>query len=48
MFNRDKIRDDIESGKGLPPLSSDEESNQQVGITIEQRGEKDITSNGEQ
>lgn len=59
MSNRDKTMDDIKSGKGLPPLSSAEGSNHQIGITTEQRTEKGITyetftyhgekhSNGEQ
>ncbi len=59
MPNRDKTMDDIKSGKGLPQLSSAEDSNHQTGITTEQRAEKGITyenftyhgekrSNGEQ
>lgn len=43
MPNRDKMMDDIKSGKGLPQLSNTKDSNQQAGITTEQRAEKGIT-----
>lgn len=35
----DKIIDDIKSGKGLPPLSSTNNSGNQSGITTEERSE---------
>lgn len=34
----DKTMEDIKSGKGLPPLSNDDSSSNQSGITKEQRG----------
>ena len=42
MPNRDKMMDDIKSGKGLPQLSNTNDSNQQAGITTEQRAEKGV------
>lgn len=38
----DKIMEDIKSGKGLTPLSNNNNSNTQSGVTMEQR-EKGIT-----
>ena len=35
--------EDIKSGKGLPPLSSNSDSNGQTGVAMEQRAEKGIT-----
>lgn len=39
----DKTMEDIKSGKGLPHLSSDNNSSDRSGITTEQRDEKGIT-----
>ena len=38
----DKTMEDIKSGKGLPPLSNNSNSNTQSGVTMEQR-ERGIT-----
>ena len=38
----DKTMDDIKSGKGLPPLSENDDSTNQPGIVMEQRAEKGI------
>ena len=39
----DKTMEDIKSGKGLPPLSSNSDSNGHTGVAMEQRAEKGIT-----
>ena len=39
----DKTMEDIKSGKGLPPLSSNSDSSGQSGVVMEQRAEKGIT-----
>lgn len=38
----DKTMEDIKSGKGLPPLSSNSDSSGQSGVAMEQRAEKGI------
>ena len=39
----DKTMEDIKSGKGLPPVPSNNDSSNQSGVTMEQRAEKGIT-----
>jgi hypothetical protein len=39
----DKTMEDIKSGKGLQPLSNNNSSSSQSGVTMEQRAEKGIT-----
>lgn len=39
----DKTMEDIKSGKGLSPLSSNNNSSSQFGVTREQKVEKGIT-----
>ena len=39
----DKIMEDIKSGKGLPPLSGNNDSTAQPGMTTEQRADQGIT-----
>lgn len=38
MSDADKIRKDIKSGKGLPPLGSTSDQSKSNGVSTEQRG----------